>query len=47
MFLFESADKITVSNSSTKSRSFASVETSEPKMSLKAWRFLFPASLLA
>ena len=47
MFLFASAAKITVSNSSTKSRSFASVETSEPKTSLKAWRFLLPASLFA
>ena len=47
MFLFASAAKITVSNSSTKSRSFASVETSEPKTSLKARRFLFPASLFA
>jgi len=45
MFLFASAAKITVSNSSTKSRSFASVKTSEPKTSLKAWRFLLPASL--
>ncbi len=40
MFLFASAIKITVSISSTKSRIFASIETSEPKTSLKAWRLL-------
>ena len=45
MFLFASAIKITVSISSTKSRIFALIETSEPKTSLKAWRLLLPASL--
>ena len=45
MFLFASAIKITVSISSTKSRIFASIKTSEPKTSLKAWRLLLPASL--
>ena len=46
MFSFAYAVKITVSISSTKSRSFASFETSAPRMSLKAWRFLFLVSLL-
>ena len=44
MFSFAYAVKITVSISSTKSRIFASVKTSEPKTSLKAWRLLLPAS---
>jgi hypothetical protein len=46
MFLFGSAPKITVSISSTRSCNLASFETPAPRMLLKAWRFLFPASLL-
>ncbi len=46
MFPFKSAAKITVSISSTNAYSFALFESPELKMSLKAWRFLFPASLL-
>ncbi len=47
MFPFKSAAKITVSISLTNARSFALFESPELKMSLKAWRFLFPASLLS
>jgi hypothetical protein len=46
MFLFELAAKITVLISLTNACSFALFESPELKMSLKAWRFLFPASLL-
>ncbi len=46
MFPFKSAAKITVSISSTNACSFALFESPELKMSLKAWRFLFTASLL-
>ncbi len=46
MFLFGSAPKITVSISSTRSCNLALFQTSALRMSLKAWRFLFPASLL-
>ncbi len=46
MFLFGSVPKITVSISSTRSCNLALFETPAPRMSLKAWSFLFPASLL-
>jgi hypothetical protein len=39
--------KITVSTSSVTCCSLIASFTSEPRVSLNAWRFLFPASLLA
>jgi hypothetical protein len=47
ILLLAFATKITVSTSSVTCYSLVASFTSEPRVSLNAWRFLFPASLLA